>query len=99
MFFHSKPTCWYNNSHLRLSTFWVGTVRNRYTSWINQDILRALKNSISCFYNVEFTKPITLIIWLKKAGVFGEGYSRDIIPRNLQYTPDYSEEESEEESE
>ena len=99
-FFHDMPTCWYNHSHLRLMHFWVGAVREQFTSYINQNILEALENSINKYCKVTFTKPITLIIWLKRSGVLGREYlSRDIIPRNLQYTSDSEEEESEEESE
>ena len=96
VYFHEKPTYWYNHSHLRLVQFWVGAVREQFTYYINQDILKALKNSINKYYNVTFTKPITLIIWLRQKRVIGEGYSRDIIPRNLQYTSDPEEKESEE---
>ena len=86
----------FNNSHLRLMHFCVGS--------INQVILEILKNMKKYYidegYHITFTKPVTLIIWLKRSGVFGEGYIRDIIPRNLQSTPDYSEEkESKEEME
>ena len=83
--------------------FWVGSVRQRHCS-INQDILKALKNMKNKYidegYHITFTKPVTLIIWLKRSGfffLFLEGYSRDIIPRNLQSTPEYSEEEESEE--
>ena len=47
-------------------------------------------------YNITFTKPVVLSIWLKRSNVFGEGYSEWRMQR---VGPEHEEEETNEEEE